>query len=295
MKDYLIYILYKLFRGVVLFLPKGFMKIVLNLLAKLAYLLDKKHRKYAKINLDLVYENKISEERKEEIIKNSYYNLVFNLYEQIENNNLNLEELEKKITLENENIITDALKENKNIILISAHYGNWEYITSYISLKYAPTTMVGRPLNNKYLNDDLRKSRESHNSEMLDKKGSAKGLIKALKNGRIIGLAIDQHVPVNKGEKIKFLGHDAVQTDSSTRIAIKTGALIIPVFFIKDDFRKYTIKFCEAIDPLKYDNDVNKITQLQADAMSNQILEKPDDWFWQHRRWKDIYLGIYSK
>jgi len=270
------------------------MKYLLIFLAKFVYLIDYKHKRYSKINLDLVYKDTISLERKNEIIQNSYYNLFFNLYEHIENEFLGLEELEKKITIINEDIILSALKEEKKIILISAHYGNWEYITSYISLKYSPTTMVGRPLNNKYLNEDLRVAREKHNSEMLDKKGSAKGLIKALRDNRIVGLAIDQHVPVNRGELIKFLGHDAVQTDSSTRIAIKTGAVIIPVFFIKDDFRKYTIKFCPEIDPSLYDNDVNKITQLQADAMSNQILEKPDDWFWLHRRWKDIYLGIYK-
>lgn len=294
MKDYLIFIIYKIFRGIVLIVPKSIMKYLLIFLAKFVYLIDYKHKRYSKINLDLVYKDTISLERKNEIIQNSYYNLFFNLYEHIENEFLGLEELEKKITIINEDIILSALKEEKKIILISAHYGNWEYITSYISLKYSPTTMVGRPLNNKYLNEDLRVAREKHNSEMLDKKGSAKGLIKALRDNRIVGLAIDQHVPVNRGELIKFLGHDAVQTDSSTRIAIKTGAVIIPVFFIKDDFRKYTIKFCPEIDPSLYDNDVNKITQLQADAMSNQILEKPDDWFWLHRRWKDIYLGIYK-
>ena len=83
-------------------------------------------------------------------------------------------------------------------------------------------------------------------------------------------------------------------------IVILVCVWFISGIFTKEDGlekRKITKEakvFVKEINPIDYENDVNKITQLQADAMSNQILEKPDDWFWQHRRWKDIYLGIYK-
>ena len=144
MIDYLLFVIYKIFKFIVLLLPKFLVKVFLNTLSTFIYLVNKEHKHYAKLNLDLVYSDRITEERKQEIIKNSYKNLLYNLYEFIENPSLNLEELEEKITVENESIILDAIKDNRKIILVSAHYGNWEYITSYISLKYKPTTMVGR-------------------------------------------------------------------------------------------------------------------------------------------------------
>ncbi len=296
MIDFLVYIAYKIFEFKVKVLPKSLMKYGLIVFAKLIYILDTKHKKIAMVNLNLAYENTKTLEEKKEIIKQSYQNLVFNLYEFVENQYLTLEQLEKKIKVENEYIIKDVIKSERKIILISAHYGNWEVICSYNSMKYKPTTNVGRPMSNEYLNDDLRKSRNLHKSEMLDKNEAAKGLIKALKADRMIGLAVDQNTSDNMGLLIDFFGKKARQTDSPAKLALKFNALIIPVFVIKNDFRDYTIKYCEPIDINKIEGDdkILKCTQLQADVIEEQIKNKPEDWFWQHQRWKNQYEELYK-
>ncbi|MCK5110273.1 MAG: lipid A biosynthesis acyltransferase [Arcobacteraceae bacterium] len=296
MIDFLVYIAYKIFEFKVKVLPKSLMKYGLITFAKLIYILDTKHKKIAMVNLNLAYENTKTLEEKKEIIKQSYQNLVFNLYEFVENQYLTLEQLEEKIKVENEYIIKDAIKSERKIILISAHYGNWEVIGSYNSMKYKPMTNVGRPMSNEYLNDDLRKSRNLHKSEMLDKHEAAKGLIKALKADRMIGLVVDQNTSDNMGLLIDFFGKKARQTDSPAKLALKFNALIIPVFVIKNDFRDYTIKYCEPIDINKIEDDdkILKCTQLQADAIEEQIKNKPEDWFWQHQRWKNQYEELYK-
>lgn len=296
MIDYLLFLTYKSFKFTVLLLPKKIIKSFLNGLANTIFRFNKEHKRYAMANLDLVYGNSITKERKNEIVKNSYKNLVYNLYEFIENPTLNLEELEKKITVENEAVILEAIKNNRKIILVSAHYGNWEYITSYMSLKYKPTTMVGRKMNNKYFNEDMEKNRNKHNSQMLLKDKSAKGLMKALKEGRMIGLATDQHINPKKGVVVEFLGHKAIQVDSTARLALKFNAIIIPVFFVMNEFRNYTIKFYDRIEPSAFqgENKIHDITQKEADMMSQQISDKPDLWFWQHRRFKEYYQEIYN-
>ena len=290
MIDYIIFLTYKLFKLIVLLLPKSLVKVFLDIFAKFVYFVNIKHKRYAKANLDLVYKDTITNHRKYEIIKNSYLNLVYNLYEFIENPTLNLEQLEQKIKVENEDYILDAIKNDRNIIIISAHYGNWEYITSFLSLKYKPTTMVGRPMSNKYLNKDMAINRHKHNSEMLNKKGSASGLLRALKKNRVLGLAIDQHS--STGIDIEFLGQTASMVDSASRIALKTNAIILPVYVIKEDFRKYTIKFATPIEPK---GSITQLTQKQATSMSDQIFSYPDIWFWQHRRFKKYHREIYNK
>jgi len=295
--DYIVFTIFRIFKFLVLLLPKFIMKLFLDGLSYLIYLFNKEHKAYAQANLDLVYKDTLSQKEKSSIIRNSYRNLMYNLYEFIENPTLNLEELEKKIHVENEEYILDAIANDRKIILVSAHYGNWEYITSYISLKYKPTTMVGRAMNNEYFNEDMKNNRNKHNSEMLLKAGSAKGLMKALKSGRIIGLATDQHIDPNKGVIVDFLGHRASQVDSTARLAVKFNAIIIPVFFIQNDFRNYTVKFDTPIEPSDFEgeNQLLAITQKEADAMSKQILKKPELWFWQHRRFKEYHKDIYNE
>lgn len=278
-------------------MPHQLAKKVLDGLSYFVYLLNVEHKRYAMANLDLVYEDTISYDEKKRIIRESYRNIFYNIYEFIENPTLSLEELEKKISLEGEEFILQAIKHDRKIILVSAHYGNWEYITSYISLKYKPTTMVGRHMNNHYLNEELEANRNKHNSQMLLKANSAKGLMRALKEGRIIGLATDQHIDPKKGVIIDFLGQKASQVDSSARLALKFDAVIIPVFFIQNSFRNYIIKFYQPIDVRDYQLKEDKeqlITQKEADAMSCQILLKPENWFWQHRRFKEFHKNIYE-
>ena len=294
MVDYFRFLLYKFFKFIILLLPKFLVKFFLDISIKFLYSISKRHREKAKSNIDLVYNDTISESRKIEIIKNSYKNLVYNIYEFVENQTLSLKEFENKITVENEKYILDALKNKRKIILITAHYGNWEYGNTFIPLKYAPTTMVGRPLNNIYLNKELDLTRTRNNNEMLTKSEASRGLVKALKNNRMLGLVIDQH---NKtGIQVDFLGHRVKQTDSSSRLAIKFDALIIPIFFTMTSFGKYTAKFYQPIEPstFKGENQIKDLTQAQADIMSEHILENPDQWLWQHKRFKKYHQSIYK-
>ncbi len=294
MLDYIIYLIYRFFKFVVLLLPKSLVKIFLDALVYLVYLVNIEHKRYAKANLDFVYKDSISEDKKKEIIKGTYKNLVYNLYEFIENQTLDLAGFEKKISLQNESIILDALKNKRKIILITAHYGNWEYGNTFFPLKYAPTTMVGRPMNNKYFNQELNDTRTKNNTQMLTKREAGRGLVKAIKDNRILGFVIDQHN--GDGVEVDFLGHKVLQADSASRLAIKFDALIIPLFFTMDSFGQYTAKFYEPIDHKNY-NDENKIlnlTQAQADIMSKHILLKPEQWFWQHKRFKHFHKKIYD-
>jgi len=296
MIDFVVFIAYKVFEFKVKILPKSLMKNGLILFSRLIYLFDNKHKKIAMVNLNLVYKDRKTIEEKKEIIKQSYQNLVYNLYEFVENQHLNLEQLEEKVEVENEDIILEAIKSKRKIILVSAHYGNWELIGSYCSRKYKPMTNVGRPMNNEYLNKDLRKSRNLNNSEMLDKNSAAKGLIKALKSDRMVGLVVDQNTASNMGILIDFFGKKARQTEAPAKLALKFDALIIPVFVIQNDFRNYTLKFCEPIDINKIEDDdkILKCTQAQADIIKQQIENKPEDWFWQHQRWKNQYETLYE-
>ena len=294
MIDYLLFVLYKSFKFIVLLFPKGVVKIFLDGLSNLIYLVNNEHKKYAKANLDFVYGDTINEEQKWKIVKGSYRNLVYNLYEFIENQTLDLEGFEKKITVVNEHFITDAIKNNRKIILITAHYGNWEYGNTFIPLKYRPTTMVGRPMNNKYLNEELDATRTKNNTQMLTKKDASRGLVKALKEDRIIGMVIDQHN--GTGIDVEFLGYRVKQADSASRLAIKFDAIILPLFFTMDSFGKYTAKFYPPIEPKEYEgeNQVLNLTQAEANVMSEHILSKPEQWFWQHKRFKKYHKDIYK-
>ena len=295
MLDFIIFYIYKIFKFFVLIIPTPIIKIFLDALASFIYLINKEHKKYAFANLDFVYKDKLSKEEKTSIVKDTYKTLVYNLYEFIQNQNNTLKDYEKKITPINDKVLKDAIKQNRKIILITAHYSNWEYGNTWIPLKYKPTTMVGRPMNNKYFNEELNKTRTKNNTVMLEKKEAARGLVKALKSDRIVGLVIDQHN--STGIEVEFLGAKVLQTDSSSKLAIKFDAIIVPLFFKRTSFGNYEAIFYDGIEANDYkgDNQILDLTQAQAIIMQEHIKQNPSQWFWQHKRFKVFNKEIYKK
>ena len=286
-----------IFQFIVKWIPEAILQPIMNFLAWLAYIFDKKHKKIIKTNLDFAYGDSMSEKEKEHIIKKCYKNLIYYLADFIKNQSITKEELAKKITFKNEDILKEALKNGEKVILITAHYGNWELVALSMGAFFGNITGVGRALESKYLNTILMKNREQFNIQMLEKNGAMKGMIKALRKGRILGLLVDQNTADKEGVVVNFFKKKARQSHSTAILSRKFGAVIIPVFITSDDYKNYKITFYDKIEPVKSD-DVNKdileLTQKQSDAMEKAIRKKPDEWFWFHKKWKNQYEEIYK-
>ena len=296
-KDYFRYFLFLIFRFIFLVTPKFIMKKILQFLAFFAYKFNKKHKTIAKVNLDLVYQNSIDEKRKEEIIYNSYKSLVFNMYEFMENQTISKEEMFKKANIINAQIIKKAHDENRKIIYITAHYGGWELTLPYIALMFGEIAVVNRKMDNPHIQNFYAQARGKNKITMLEKQVAAKGMIKAFKENKSVAVVIDQHI--GSGVEIEFLGQKDMATDSTARMALKFDAIIIPIFTVCNGFRDYTITVGEAIDvktlKFKTDDQIQELTQLQNDLITKQVFLKPDDWLWQHKRFKKYHNDIYKK
>ncbi len=297
---FIYYLAYKFFNFLFLAIPKPISKYILIGLAHLAYHLGFERRKICRANLDFVYGSTKTKEQKEEIIKKSYITLLFNMYEFIENQTLSKEEILAKAKVENEHYLIDAIKNNRKIIFIASHFGGWEIAMPYVAAKYGKTGVVGKDMKNPYIQKNYKSLREKNNIDLYSKNSSAKKLIKAMQEETPVIIAVDQHT--NKGTKLEFLGKESEFIDSASRLALRFDALLIPAFAITNDFRDYIIKVCKPIDPKKMDfngeqNTEKKITQLtkeQAKAIEKEIFARPEQWLWQHKRWKKYHGKIYK-
>ena len=289
--------IFYVFRFFIKFTPKFIINPILNFLAFLIYSVDKKHRKIAKVNLDLAYEDRISEEEKVSITKKCYKNLIYTLADFIKNQGASKEEVLDKVSFENSEIIEKAISENKRIIIVTAHYGNWELLSLSIAAKFTPLAVVGRDLDSEVMNKILTKNREQFDIELLSKSGAMKGMVKSLKSNRPVGLLVDQNTKESEGILIDFFGKKARHTPSVAVLAKKFDAVIIPAFIQNNNHENSVVKFFE---PISIDNsddkeeDIRKCVQAQADITQKIIEDKPEEWFWLHQRWKNQYESMYK-
>lgn len=289
--------IFYLFRFVTISSPKFFLDFVLKCGALFFYTIDKKHRKIAKVNLDLAYGNNLCDEQKIKIIKKCYKNLVYTLADFLKNQGAKKEKILSKVRFHDEKLVLDEIKKGQNIIIMTAHYGNWELLSLGIAAKLFPLSVVGRDLDSPIMNKILEKNREQFDIELLSKTGAMKGMIKALKIKRPIGILVDQNTSDSEGILIDFFGKKARHTPSAAILAKKFDALIVPAFITTNDYEIYDIRFYEPItinDSGDKEKDILECVQAQADITQKIIEEKPDEWFWLHQRWKNQYEYLYK-
>lgn len=294
-------LVYKLFLVVVFILrkmPRFLRRAFFRFIATCGYLFAKGTNRIIETNLNFVFNNSLSRDEIKEIQKYSYFNMVLWVQSLIENLDVSDEELKRTVEIENEEILLNLKKENKPIILISAHYGNMEMLSCYMNKFVMPIHQVARESNFKEIDEFIVKAREASGSKIVFRDGALKKLVKAIMKKEAISLIIDQNINSRDGEEVDFLGKKAYQSASSASLARKFDAVIVPLaIFNKDDY-KYKIKIYEPIIPVKTDNekeDVKLISQLEANAISAIIYEDKKQWFWPHKRFKSHYREIYEK
>ncbi|WP_419765228.1 MAG: lipid A biosynthesis lauroyl acyltransferase [Arcobacter sp.] len=278
-------------------LPRFLRKRFFFFLSKLVYFFAKKTNKIIKANLDLVFDKKMLKEEIQKIQKYSYYNMLLWIQSQIEHLNVTEDEMRKKITFENREIFDNLLREEKKIILVSAHYGNIEVLSYGINKFITPLIQVARESNFKKIDAFIKKSREKSGATIIYRALALKKLIKALMNNKVISLIVDQNINDRDGIEVSFLNKKANQTTTPAILARKFNAYILPVAIFNEDKDKYKIKIYEPIKPIKTENeqeDIKNSTQLQADILSKIILEDPKQWFWAHKRFKMHFREIYE-
>ena len=176
-----------------------------------------------------------------------------------------------------------AMKDNKPIILISGHLGNWELLPVAAAKCEVPIHLLYRAANNQAVDDILAKMR-SYYTLGLHAKGlsSAKGLLQAVKNKEPIGVLVDQKT--NNGMASPFFGRDAMTLDAIAHFVHKYDACILPARCI----REHKTRFRVVIEPplgVSSGDSAQHITNMMNQKLESWVREDPGQWFWVHRRW----------
>jgi len=297
MKKKLLYLILISFINILAVLPTSLRRGFFFCLSRILYFCGRKTNKIIKANLDFVFENQLSNERIKEIQKYTYFNMLQWVRSVIENSSVTADEIKQNVSIQNREIIDNLLKENKKVIIISAHYGNLEMLGAYLNRFVSPMVQVARKSNFDLLDNYLTKSRERSGAKIVYKEGALRHLIKAIMKNKVVSLIIDQNITPKDSVEVELLGKKVNQTISATILARKFGAYIVPVAIFNEDNFRYNIKVYDAIAPIKtddVDSDNKKLTQLQADALSKIIHEDPKQWFWAHKRFKGHNKEIYE-
>ncbi len=177
-----------------------------------------------------------------------------------------------------------ALRRGRGVLFAAAHLGNWELSAFAHGLLSGPMDVVVRPLDNPLLDRLVERRRSLSGNRILEKKGVARAVLKALRANRAVGILIDQNAGLEEGVFVDFFGVPACAGSAFARLAARSQAAVIPGFALWSEAeRRYILRF---YPPVEMTGDVTADTQRLHRHLESVIRQYPDQWLWFHRRWK---------
>lgn len=202
-------------------------------------------------------------------------------------------QIEKYVVIKNEEAVLQALSQNKGLILVVSHLGNWEWMGVAAGIKArqrgVKINLIGRIFGNPFLHEYLvKRLRGMAGIESVDKKGAARGIIKLLDRNEIVTVMIDQHERIGS-VPVPYFGRDAWTTSLPAVMALKKGTPVIPAFSYRRLGKPTLVELGEPfplIQTQHYKSDVIENTKQYVRSIEEAVRKKPGDWLWMHARWR---------
>lgn len=183
-----------------------------------------------------------------------------------------------------------ALAKGRGVLFLTAHLGPWELGAFAHALYGYPIHIVYRPLDNPRIDRLVNWYRTLSGNKLIDKRDSARGMLAALAKNETVGILADQNSSLEEGVFVNFFGMPASTTAGIARVALHTGAAVVPAFCVWDaPSQRFRILFDKPLELSvsgDREEDIRAATQQMASVTEQYIRRYPDQWLWIHRRWK---------
>ncbi len=196
------------------------------------------------------------------------------------------EEIRQRVIFIGEEHLRAAFESGRGVLLITAHFSNWELMGSRLLLEGYPLDVIARNSELPSTTAIINSIRESSGMRVFAR-GDLLPAIRVLKENRMLAILPDQHDM--DGIFVDFFGHPSKTAIGPAAIALRTGAMLLPVFTYRQPDETIHVVFQPpfAAQPTgNKDEDVRALTQRLTTIIEEAIREAPDQWMWFHHRWK---------
>ena len=269
-------------------IPRELRRNLLTGMFRLFYHLSPKQRLITIHNLTCAFPEKSINEIKN-IARGAYRTMAITAADFFEIPSLTKDNIGNLVEVVGLEYYTKALEKNRGILLLGAHFSNWELTAVAISLVLKPAVITYRPLDSPTLDNLVLWVRSCTGNVLIDKKRAMRKMLRSLAHNEIVATMIDQNMAWQEGIFVDFFGRPACTTTGLALITLHTEAPVIPAYLIRLANAKYRLVIKEEIPVIRTGNEDKDIlinTQNFTKVVEDVIREYPDQWFWMHQRWK---------
>ena len=274
-------------------LPRGLARLLGAGVGRAVYLLLPRLRRTGMRNLELALPE-MPVEARQRILKGTYRSLGWQLAEFCRMERYTQANTVDWIRYEGLEHFEAADALGKGVLILTGHLGAWELSSFYHSLMGHPMGMVIRRLDNRRLDEFVNRIRCLHGNRVNHKDDFARGLLVAMRRGESVGILMDTNMTPPQGVFVDFFGKAACTASGLARVALKTGAAVVPGFLVWEAAERggkggYVLHFGERIEfeaTGDSESDIVALTQKCTSVIEAWVRRYPEQWLWIHRRWK---------
>lgn len=178
--------------------------------------------------------------------------------------------------------------ENKNILFLMGHRGNWEMANLYASLRFSHECLVVyRPLQDRLFDQWFLGLRTRFRSRLVPMDDIAAELRQPRTRPYVVVLANDQSPPPESAYWTHFLHQDTCFFRGAEILARRNDLTVLYADFSRIEGKRgfYEVAISLVSDDCKT-TAKNKILEKQIRMLEADINAQPFNWLWSHRRWK---------
>mgnify|MGYP001157620014 CR=1 FL=1 len=288
--DLSVYLVLRVMAAALLMLPLTWSLGLVRWLAWLAHGIDRRHREVAAENLRRAFPGRYSEAQIARLVREVYEHFgVMFLEMALFPRKLRRSTWRRRIAIEDPDLWQMLLTCRRPIMLVTAHYGNWELSAYWPGMFGIRGHMVARPIDNPYLDRVVTKHRELTGGVVLSKNGDAAEMRDVLARGGAVFTIGDQDAGA-RGMFVEFFGRPASTHKAIAVLALRSKALmVIGGMQRTGGVLEYTLRTTDLIRPEEYagvPDAVRAVTQRMTTSLERLVRHDPRQYFWLHRRWK---------
>jgi Kdo2-lipid IVA lauroyltransferase/acyltransferase len=200
-----------------------------------------------------------------------------------------LEATLRELSLDGVEHLQRVMAEHGRALVLTAHLGNWEYLTAAHRLAGYPLSVVVRPLDAPTLDALAAAMRRKTGVELIDKRGALRPVLEALRRGGLVGILLDQNAARRESVFVPFFGRAASTSRSLALLAVRTGAPVLPIFIRRDGPARHRVVIEPPLAPSGQNDPEQAIVELTArctQVIEAAIRRTPEQWLWSHDRWR---------
>ena len=228
-----------------------------------------------------------------EIARGAYENLGITFLELAWFPRMSRQQLGEMVHFDKPDVLQNAYNKGRGLLILTAHFGNWELLGQSFIVKFGfPVNGLAKTQSNPLVNRSINKRRTRVGNRVIQMETSLREVLKALRNGEAVGLVADQAAP-KENVPTEFFGTLVPTHQGPSAFCLKLGSPLISVFSVRRPDGSYDAIVQEVpSEDLKGDSEenVNELTRRHVKITEDIIRKYPDQWLWQHKRWKHVPL-----